>query len=288
MRKTFILIIVILTTQIGFTQNDKKAVKTSKAVLELIKQKNYTEFLSSFEDSIRIRIEDYQKKFGADYIQKTVDGLNASLSHAEIDFKNFNKKMVVPIEGKTKLDYVTYQFPLGGEKDGKDYFETAFLSKNDFTRIYSVNIIKVQRMPKASVTYGAENEIIPEPGEVIKENYENTGFIKKVKYRDFTHLITVDFDKEQNKTRETKFPLDNLTFKSIVAYHKNGNIRLITNYNNGIVTGNFTKFYENGKIRESGFYNDGMSKDGVWAYFDKDGKLEKTENYKDGNLISTE
>ena len=288
MRKIFILTIIILTNQFVFAQNDKKAVKTSRAVLELIKEKNYTEFLSSFEDSIRIKIEDYQKKFGADYIQKTVDGLNETLSNAEIDFKNFNKQVVVPIEGKTKLDYVTYQFPLGNEKDGKDYFETAFLNKNDFTRIYSVNIIKVQRMPKASVTYGAENEIIPEPGEVISENYENTGFIKKVKYRDFTHLITVDFDKEQNKTRETKFPLDNLTYKSIVAFHKNGNIRLITNYNNGIVTGNFTKFHENGKIRESGFYNDGMSKDGVWVYFDKNGKLEKTEYYKDGNLTSTE
>lgn len=77
-------------------------------------------------------------------------------------------------------------------------------------------------------------------------------------------MITIDFDKHQNKTRETRFPLDNLTYKSITAYH------------------------ENGKISESGFYGSRLKKDGVWTCFDEQGKLTKTEIYENGKLISTE
>ncbi|MFT0715208.1 toxin-antitoxin system YwqK family antitoxin [Flagellimonas lutimaris] len=288
MKKTFVLTILILITQFGFAQNDKKAVKTSKAVLELIKQKDYTQFFNSFEDTIKARIDEYQKRVGSDYIQKTVDKFNETLSNENIDFHNFNKKVIVPIEGNSKLNYVVYQFPMGSENDGKDYFETSFLIENDFDKIYSVDIVKVQRMPNVKVIHGAEEEEIPEPGEVITENYDDTGFVKKIKYRDFTHLITIDFDKKQNKTRETRFPLDNLTYKSITAYHENGNIRLVANYDNGLVTGNFTKFHENGKIRESGYYSSGLKKDGIWTYFDENGNLTKTEIYENGELISKE
>ncbi|NLP59425.1 toxin-antitoxin system YwqK family antitoxin [Lutibacter sp. B1] len=288
MKKTFVLAILILTTQFGFAQNDKKAVKTSKAVLELIKQKDYTQFFNSFEDTIKTRIVEYQKRVGPDYIQKTVDNFNETLTNENIDFNNFNKKVIVPIEGNSKLNYVVYQFPMGSENDGKDYFETSFLIENDFDKIYSVDIVKVQRMPNVKVIHGAEEEEMPEPGKVITENYEDTGFVKKIKYRDFTHLITINFDKQQNKTRETRFPLDNLTYKSITAYHENGNIRLIANYDNGLVTDNFTKFHENGKISESGYYSGGLKKDGIWTYFDENGKLTKTEIYENGELISTE
>jgi antitoxin component YwqK of YwqJK toxin-antitoxin module len=123
---------------------------------------------------------------------------------------------------------------------------------------------------------------------VVSENYDDTGFVKKIKYRDFTHLITIDFDRHQNKTRETRFPLDILTYKSITAYYENGNIRLLANYDNGLVAGSFTEFHENGKISESGFYGNGLKKDGVWTYFDEQGKLTKTETYENGKLINTE
>jgi antitoxin component YwqK of YwqJK toxin-antitoxin module len=288
MNKKIVLTILILITQFGFAQNDKKAVKTSKGVLELIKQKDYTEFFNSFEDTIKTRIEEYQKSAGSDYIQKTVDDFNETLSNAKIDFDNFNKKLVVPIDGNSKLNYVVYQFPMGKKNDSKDYLETSFFKENNFTKIYSIDIVRVQRMPNVKVIHGAEEEEIPESGEVVSENYDDTGFVKKIKYRDFTHLITIDFDRHQNKTRETRLPLDNLTYKSITAYYENGNIRLLANYDNGLVAGNFTEFHENGKISESGFYGNGLKKDGVWTYFDEQGKLTKTETYENGKLINTE
>ena len=286
MKKKFVLTILILITQFGFAQNDKKAVKTSKTVLELIKQKNYKEFFNSFEDTVKLKIEEYQNRVNSNYIKKTVDNFNETLSNKKIDFDNFNKKVIVPIEGNTKLNYVVYQFPLNN-KDGKSYFETSFLTENDFTKIYSVDIVKVQKIKNAKVIHGAEEEEIPKSGEVITENYDDTSLIKKIKYRDSTHLIIIDFDKKQNKTRETRFPLDNLTYKSIIAYHKNGNVRLIANYDKGIVSGNFTKFYEKGKISESGFYGSGFKKDGVWTYFNENGKLTKTEIYEKGELITS-
>lgn len=288
MKKTFILTIIILITQFGFAQNDKQAVATSKTISELIKQKDYIEFFNSFEDMIKIKIQEYQKKVGIDYIQKTVDNFNETLASEKIDFVNFNKKVVVPIEGNSKLKYVVYQFPIGIENGNQDYFETSFLNENDFTKIYSVDIVKVQRIQNVKVIHGPEEEEIPELGKVITQKYDDTGLVKRIKYRDFTHLTTIDFDKNQNKTRETRFPLENLTYKSITAYHENGNIRLVTNYDNGLVTGNFTKFHENGKISESGFYGNGLKKDGIWTYFDKNGKLTKTEIYDKGKLISTE
>ena len=287
MKRTFVLTILILITQFGFAQNDRKAVETSKAVLEIIKQKDYTKFLNSFEDTIKIRIREYEEKVNSDYIQKTVDNFNKTLSNAKIDFENFNKKVIVPIEGDTKLNYIVYQFPMGSGNDDKDYFETSFLTKNNFTKIYSVDIVKVKRMPKIKVIHGAEEEKIPELGEIITKKYDDANLIKKIKYRNLTHLITIDFDKEQNKTRETRFPLDNLTYKSIIAYHKNGNVRLIANYNNGLVTENFTKFHKNGKISENGFYGSGLKKDGIWTYFDEHGKLIKTEIYVEGELKKT-
>lgn len=288
MKRTFVLTILILITQFGYAQNDKQAVKTSKLVWELIKQKDYAKFLDSFEDSIKIKIEEYQKKVGSDYIQQTVDNFNEILSNTKIDFDNFNKKTIVPIEGNTKLNYVVYEFPIRDNNNSKDYFETSFIIENDFTKVHSVDVIKVQKMLNAKVIHGAEEEKIPETGEVIIKNYNDTGFIKKIKYRDSTHLITIDFNKEQQKTRETRFPLDNLTYKSIIAYHKNGNVRLIANYDNGLVTGNFTKFHENGKISETGFYGDGLKKDGIWIYFDEQGKIIKTEFYEAGKLEKTE
>lgn len=288
MKTTFVISILILITQFGFAQNDKKAVETSKEVLELIKQKKYIQFFNSFEDTIQTRIDEYQKKVGSDYIQKTVDQFNEKLTNENINFENFNKEVIVPIEGKTKLNYVVYQFPMGNENDGKNYFETSFLVENDFDKVYSVDLVKVQRMPKVKVIHGAEEEKIPEPGQVITKNYDESGFVKKIKYRDFTHLIIIDFDKQQNKTRETRFPLDNLTYKKITDYHENGNIRLVANYNNGLVVGNFTKFHKNGKLKESGFYHKGLKKDGIWNYFDKKGSLTKTEIYKNGKLIKTE
>ncbi|HLV46388.1 MAG TPA: hypothetical protein VKY32_05035 [Flavobacterium sp.] len=285
MKTIALSILFLFFTQIGSAQNDEKAIQTSKNVLTLIKQKKYNQFLQTFEEKRITEIEAYQERVGEDYLQKTVDYFNESLTDNTIDFKNFEKKVLTPIEGESELIHIVYQFPMTSKNDEKAYFEISFLAKNNFEKIFSVDVVKVQKMPNVEITYGAEKEEIPEPGEVIIDNYEDSGFIKSIKYIDFFNLITINFDQTQNKTEETIFPLDNLTKKTVTAYHNNGNIRLIATYDQGIVNGNFTRFYENGKLCETGFYGAGLKKEGSWHYFDEQGNLTKTEIYEQGKLI---
>jgi len=49
--------------------------------------------------------------------------------------------------------------------------------------------------------------------------------------------------------------------------------------------GGYMEYYENEMIKVTGKYRRGK-KQGRWQYYDKDGKLLKTEKYKRGNLIS--
>ena len=44
------------------------------------------------------------------------------------------------------------------------------------------------------------------------------------------------------------------------------------------------EFYENGQLKSKGNYKDGKE-DGLWEYFDEDGKETKTEEWKGGKLI---
>lgn len=61
-----------------------------------------------------------------------------------------------------------------------------------------------------------------------------------------------------------------------IPANEHGNIILIANYDNGLVTGSFQKFHENGNLMEEGEYIK-MKKVGVWKYYDENGILLKTE-----------
>ena len=82
----------------------------------------------------------------------------------------------------------------------------------------------------------------------------------------------------RKKYKVLVYPLSNLKYKTLTKYNESGNIILIANYSNGLVTGYFKKFYENGKIMEEGEYQN-MTKIGEWKYYDQNGMLEKTEKY---------
>ena len=48
--------------------------------------------------------------------------------------------------------------------------------------------------------------------------------------------------------------------------------------------GQYRRFYENGQFRSKGnVKND--KQDGFWEYFDEEGNLTETKEYKDGELI---
>ena len=52
------------------------------------------------------------------------------------------------------------------------------------------------------------------------------------------------------------------------------------------ITGIVEEFYANGQLRSRGNYKDG-NKDGLVYRFDEDGKLTRTETYRNGELIET-
>lgn len=131
---------------------------------------------------------------------------------------------------------------------------------------------------KAKVTYGAEKEILPNIGDTIKEYNNGTKILKSLKFRDSQTFTIVEFDDNSKKTKQTIFPLENLKYKTLTKYNEEGDITLIASYNNGIVTGKFQKFYDNGNLMEEGIY-DKMKKIGEWKYYDETGKLNKIESH---------
>jgi antitoxin component YwqK of YwqJK toxin-antitoxin module len=293
MKYILIFLIVIQGTQIGFCQNEDVAIKTSKNIYQLIQKKNYAEFIGNFEEDVEQRILEYQKTNNKNYIKETVDKYHRDLLGSIVDFNKYKTKTITPHSRvKDKLsESIAFQFEFGEFNDGLDYFEVAFKIGSDYSKVYSVNVVVADRMSnlserkiisKLKIIHGAEEESIPTEGEIDVQRYSETGFLKKIKYRDFENLIISEYDEKQNKIQDTTYPLNDLGFKSLIEYYTNGNIKLIANYKNGEVIGNFTKFYKNGKIEKTGSYIMGSKKDGIWNYFDEKGKLINTELYEPG------
>ena len=79
------------------------------------------------------------------------------------------------------------------------------------------------------------------------------------------------------------------------AYAKNGKLLKATLYIDGIPQ-NFTKelavlairkeYYENGNVKEEGIYNKADQENGLFNFFDKSGKIEKSEIYLQGILLA--
>ena len=63
-------------------------------------------------------------------------------------------------------------------------------------------------------------------------------------------------------------------------FHKNGQLELRRTYNNGEMDGLWEGYYENGQPQLRGNYKNGKM-DGLREYFDKDGNLTGTKEYKD-------
>ena len=64
---------------------------------------------------------------------------------------------------------------------------------------------------------------------------------------------------------------------TITIYYSTGEPRYIQNYNIlGDLTGKWTNYYENGKIKQEGYYSNGQAK-GNWKYYNEDGTFKKKE-----------
>ena len=100
---------------------------------------------------------------------------------------------------------------------------------------------------------------------------------------------------------------------SSVSYHENGQLEMRGNYKDGKDDGLWESYYENGQLEMRGNYKDGEpdglrefhydngqlesrgnvkdgrfgfgQEDGLWEYFDEEGNLTETQEWKDGELI---
>lgn len=258
-------------------QNSNKAIKVSQKALELVKSKKSNDLIQLFETEVLPVLNEEE-------MNKFIDQSLKTINNEPIDFKNYKTDLIKSDQDNTK-EFYRFRFPLGSKGDGKDFFQVTFLAAGNYEKVYSLNFIRIERMKDVTVTFGAENEKIPGVGEVKTELYSDTGFIKTIKYRDFQYFIIIEFDEHQNKVSESKFPLDNLTFKTLTQFYPNGKIELIATYENGFITGHFQKFYENGNLEREGFYIKKLKKEGYWKYFSENGSLDKIEQYVDGKKM---
>jgi antitoxin component YwqK of YwqJK toxin-antitoxin module len=62
------------------------------------------------------------------------------------------------------------------------------------------------------------------------------------------------------------------------SYYQNGNLQQTTNWQDGYLQGEETNGYQNGQIESIGNNKNGV-KSGLWVYFNEQGDTIKTENY---------
>ena len=119
-----------------------------------------------------------------------------------------------------------------------------------------------------------------EPEKVYK--YNDEGRLSKATYIDSGKEKTYDY--YENGNLENEYIYDNVNHANYIQkkYHENGNISHIRTFVNNQVNGKFSSFDENGKIKQTGTYEDGKL-NGIVRYY-SDGKLRTKMEWKN-NVI---
>jgi antitoxin component YwqK of YwqJK toxin-antitoxin module len=77
---------------------------------------------------------------------------------------------------------------------------------------------------------------------------------------------------------------DNKKYGLWILKNDTNGIITIMSYNNNLVVGRYTEYYENGNIRTTGNYCNGKEV-GVWKYYSPDGLLTLKRKYRKGEII---
>mgnify|MGYP003976923473 FL=1 len=64
------------------------------------------------------------------------------------------------------------------------------------------------------------------------------------------------------------------------TWYENGQKSREVNYLNGVPTGSWTTWYETGEIKRIGSFDQKGRKDGLWAWYDKDGHERARADYR--------
>ncbi|HBS86647.1 MAG: hypothetical protein A2W91_11515 [Bacteroidetes bacterium GWF2_38_335] len=91
-----------------------------------------------------------------------------------------------------------------------------------------------------------------------------------------------DEKKDEKKTENAqvinKEQKGNLYSGKVVILYKNGNIKYVENYKNGIKEGDYMNYYKTGTKKAVGEYRDGI-RIGTWVWYDERGDINYAINY---------
>lgn len=102
----------------------------------------------------------------------------------------------------------------------------------------------------------------------VRINDDNVKRINKLdKHIDIHHIKTIQSDNEETNIK--------------TYYHKNGKIKEICEIAHGKKNGEYTEYYESGKIFSKGRYKDNLLDDEITNYFEK-GNISMISHFRDG------
>lgn len=87
-------------------------------------------------------------------------------------------------------------------------------------------------------------------------------------------------EKKENKEESLVIDNDNSNFYTgkVVILYKNGNIKYVENYLDGIKQGEYMNCYKTGEKKAEGKFNSGK-RAGTWVWYDENGEVSFAINY---------
>lgn len=263
--KTFLALIVFLSFNFYGLAQKTNIIQTVKEIYTAIQSKNFDEVIDKFDETEKEKVSNkFFKEVYDDIADKEID----YQSPVKLVTTNFNTGGVINI----------YRFPFLNSEPG-NFFEIAFSEKNGLNKVMGIDILKIKMIEMSQIINPFWN-IIPEPGQVIVENYNKSEKIHWIKYKDKSCYVVIELNEaNQNRFMETFFSNEDPLMKKIIIYYPNGKIKRIANYYNSRVVGLFQEFYENGFLEKIGEYNSENQRIGKWVFYDDKGEIIRRENY---------
>lgn len=266
--KTFLILIVFLSFNFFGSAQNVDAVQTVKEIYTKIQLKKFGEIINKFDETEKEKVSNKFLKEIYDFI-----------ADKEIDFQNPLKIITTNLDAEATI--TIYRFRFLNSEPG-NFFEIGFSEKDDLNKVVSIDILKIKKIDNFQVINPIWDNV-PEPGQVIVENYSNSEKIQWIKFKNESYYVVIELDKKsQNKFLETFYSNDDPLLKKIIIYYPTGNIKRIAHYYNSFAVGLFQEFYENGFLAKIGKYNTENQKTGKWIFYNDEGEIIKSENYDGG------
>jgi antitoxin component YwqK of YwqJK toxin-antitoxin module len=156
-----------------------------------------------------------------------------------------------------------------------EYFHYMSMCDDDPMEIFKVgNMIDGKKHGEWLITFPDTKRLL------LKEEYNNG--IKEGNWKEY-----VGNDEKNWKIEEGEYS-NNKKVGCWTEYFKNNNIHIQRHYEKGIPY-SISIYYENGQLKQEGYFRDSVIKYGKWVSYEEDGTLfsENYYNIKNGNLIDT-